>query len=73
MLLLGNESRGAPEALHRQADLRVRVPMVRGRRSLNLVTAGAIVLGEAMRQTCAFERLESGREPSGDDVEQEDE
>jgi hypothetical protein len=47
--------------------------MVRGRRSLNLVTAGAIVLGEAMRQTCAFERLESGREPSGDDVEQEDE
>jgi tRNA (cytidine/uridine-2'-O-)-methyltransferase len=36
------------------ADLCVRVPMARGRRALNVVTALAIVLGEALRQTGAY-------------------
>jgi tRNA (cytidine/uridine-2'-O-)-methyltransferase len=32
----------------------VRVPMAAGRRSLNVVTALAMVLGEALRQTGGF-------------------
>ena len=54
ILLAGRESAGAPEMVHVAADLRVRVPMAPDRRSLNLVTALAIVLGEALRQTGGF-------------------
>jgi tRNA (cytidine/uridine-2'-O-)-methyltransferase len=54
VLLAGRESAGAPEMVHVAADLRVRVPMAPDRRSLNLVTALAIVLGEALRQTGGF-------------------
>ncbi len=68
ILLVGNESRGAPAALHAAADLRVRVPMAAGRRSLNLVAAAAIVLAEAMRQTSAFDRLESRRDSMPDEA-----
>ena len=51
ILLGGRESLGVPRVVHASADLRVRVPLAAGCRSLNLVTALAIVLGEALRQT----------------------
>lgn len=51
ILLLGSESAGVPEAVHAAADLRVRIPMRPGFRSLNVAVAGAIVLAEALRQT----------------------
>ncbi|WP_174292483.1 tRNA (cytidine(34)-2'-O)-methyltransferase [Sphingomonas bacterium] len=51
ILLLGSESAGVPGFVHDRADLRVRVPMRSGARSLNVAVAGAIVLGEALRQT----------------------
>jgi len=51
VLLLGAESTGAPDYVHARADLRVRVPMRAGFRSLNVAIAGAMVLGEALRQT----------------------
>ena len=54
VLLLGRESAGVPEAVHRQADARVRVPMRPGLRSLNIAVAAAMVLGEALRQTDGF-------------------
>jgi len=54
ILLGGRESLGVPDAVHASADLRVRVPLAAGCRSLNLVTALAIVLGEALRQTGRF-------------------
>jgi tRNA (cytidine/uridine-2'-O-)-methyltransferase len=54
VLLGGRESAGVPEAVHASADLRVRVPMAPGLRALNLVTALAVVLGEALRQTDGF-------------------
>ena len=54
VLLGGRESAGVPDEVHASAELCVRVPMVAGRRSLNLVTALAIVLGEALRQTEGF-------------------
>jgi tRNA (cytidine/uridine-2'-O-)-methyltransferase len=54
ILLGGRESLGVPDAVHASADLRVRVPLAAGCRSLNVVTALAIVLGEALRQTGGF-------------------
>lgn len=51
VLLLGAESAGVPEEVHARADLRVRIPLRPGFRSLNVAVAGAIVLGEALRQT----------------------
>jgi tRNA (cytidine/uridine-2'-O-)-methyltransferase len=54
VLMLGSESAGVPELVHRRADLRVRIPLRPGLRSLNLVTAAAIVLAEALRQTGGF-------------------
>jgi tRNA (cytidine/uridine-2'-O-)-methyltransferase len=51
VLLCGRESAGAPEHVHAAADARIRVPMARGARSLNVAMAAAIVLGEALRQT----------------------
>ncbi len=53
-LLVGRESAGVPPAVHDTADIRVRVPMAPGLRSLNVALAAAMVLGEAMRQTQQF-------------------
>jgi len=49
-LLVGRESAGVPEAVHRVADARLRIPMRAGLRSLNVAVAAAMVLGEALRQ-----------------------
>jgi len=50
-LMFGNESSGAPEAAHRAADARLRIPMRPEARSLNLALAVTLALGEALRQT----------------------
>ena len=55
--MLGRESAGVPDDVHAVADERVRVPMAEGRRSLNVVTAAAIVLGEGLRQTGGFANM----------------
>lgn len=54
ILLLGRESAGVPDEVHAAADQRLLVPMAAGLRSLNVATAAAMVLGEALRQTKAF-------------------
>ncbi|WP_230481886.1 tRNA (cytidine(34)-2'-O)-methyltransferase [Sphingomonas sp. Leaf21] len=51
VILLGSEGAGVPEAVHRAADVRVRVPMRVGVRSLNVAITGGILLAEARRQT----------------------
>lgn len=56
-LLLGRESAGVPDSLHAAADARLIVPMADGARSLNVVTATAMVLGEALRQTGGYSEL----------------
>jgi len=56
-LILGRESAGSPGELYEAAQASVRIPMVRGLRSLNVINAGAVVLTEAMRQTGAWEKL----------------
>jgi tRNA (cytidine/uridine-2'-O-)-methyltransferase len=57
VLLLGRESAGAPPEVHAAADLRVRVPLQKGLRSLNVTLAAALVLGEALRQTDGYRDL----------------
>jgi tRNA (cytidine/uridine-2'-O-)-methyltransferase len=59
VLLLGRESAGVPEAVHRAADVRLRIPIRGGLRSLNIAVAAAMVAGEALRQTGGFAHLSS--------------
>jgi tRNA (cytidine/uridine-2'-O-)-methyltransferase len=56
-ILLGRESVGSPGELYEAAQASVRIPMKPGLRSLNVATAAAVVLAEAMRQTGAWEKL----------------
>ncbi len=49
-LLLGRESAGVPESVHTQVPARITIPMAAGARSLNVAMAGAMVVGEALRQ-----------------------
>ncbi len=51
VLLLGKESCGVPDAVFDSLPHKVLVPMKEGFRSLNVAVAGAMVLGEALRQT----------------------
>lgn len=54
ILLLGRESAGVPEVVHKAVDARIAIPMRPGLRSLNVAVAAAVVLGEALRQTGGF-------------------
>jgi tRNA (cytidine/uridine-2'-O-)-methyltransferase len=54
VLLFGRESAGVPDDVHAAADARLCIPLVPGTRSLNVVTAAAMALGEALRQTTGF-------------------
>ena len=58
-LLVGRESAGAPEAVHRAAAARLVIPMEPGLRSINVALAAAMVLGEALRQTGHFANSEN--------------
>ena len=51
VLLFGSESAGAPGYVHDVADVRVRIPIAAGARSVNLSTACGIAAAEALRQT----------------------
>lgn len=57
ILLLGRESAGVPDAVAARADLRVRIPMRPGLRSINVALAASMVLGEALRQSHHFTEL----------------
>ena len=50
VLLFGKESTGVPTAIAQACDARVRLPMRPEVRSMNLATAAAIALSEALRQ-----------------------
>ena len=53
-IVLGRESAGVPRHVHARADARLRIPMHSGLRSINVAQAGAMALGEALRQTGMF-------------------
>ncbi len=50
ILLFGSESAGVPMYVHQSASYRLKIPMVKGLRSINVSSAVAIVIGEACRQ-----------------------
>lgn len=59
IFMVGRESAGVPAEVADDADLPVRIPMQTGTRSLNVAVSASIVLGEALRQTGGFERLDT--------------
>jgi len=54
ILLVGQESAGAPEYVHAAASVRLRIALAPAARSLNVAVAAGIVLAEALRQTQGF-------------------
>jgi tRNA (cytidine/uridine-2'-O-)-methyltransferase len=54
ILVMGRETGGVPDEVHRSVDERVTIPMRERMRSLNVAVACAMVLGEALRQTGGF-------------------
>ena len=50
ILLFGRETSGVPDRVHDSVDARLCIPMVQGRRSLNLAVSAAMITGEAVRQ-----------------------
>ena len=50
MLLFGRESAGVPERLHKTIKNRIKVPMNKKTRSLNVAMSVAIISAEALRQ-----------------------
>jgi len=50
VLLFGRESAGVPDAVHDAAEVRLRIPMRSGMRSLNVAMTCAMAVGEALRQ-----------------------
>ena len=54
ILMVGRESAGVPPEVALAADARLVIPLRPGLRSLNVATAAAMVLGEALRQTAGF-------------------
>jgi tRNA (cytidine/uridine-2'-O-)-methyltransferase len=57
ILMVGRESAGVPDAVADACDLRVRIPMRQGLRSINVALAATLILGEAKRQTDGFTGL----------------
>jgi tRNA (cytidine/uridine-2'-O-)-methyltransferase len=54
IILMGAESAGAPESVHAAAVARLRIPIAADARSLNVITAATLALGEALRQNNAY-------------------
>ncbi len=50
IILFGRESSGVPENLHKNIKNRLRIPIKKNARSLNIAVAVAIVVSEALRQ-----------------------
>ena len=49
-LLFGRESAGVPNKVHKMVNERLKIPMKKDKRSLNLATSVGIVLAEQIRQ-----------------------
>ena len=50
ILLFGRESAGVPEKLHKSISKKVKIPMNKKTRSLNVAISVAIIASEALRQ-----------------------
>jgi tRNA (cytidine/uridine-2'-O-)-methyltransferase len=54
IIMVGQESAGAPDFVHAAASVRLRIAQMPGTRSLNVAVAAGIVLAEALRQVQGF-------------------
>ncbi len=50
-ILFGRESAGVPEKIHKLVDYRLKIPMKKNMRSLNVASSAAIILAESLKQT----------------------
>ena len=50
-ILFGRESAGVPEKVHRLIENKLKIPMKKNKRSLNISSSVAIILAESLRQT----------------------
>ena len=50
MLLFGRESAGVPRELHQKLKNKIKIPMNKKTRSLNVAMSAAIVVAEALKQ-----------------------
>ena len=53
-LLFGRESEGVPSVVHNNSYQRLKIPLKKNIRSLNIAMAAAITLAEALKQNNAF-------------------
>ena len=53
-ILFGRESAGVPDSVHKIVNERLKIPISKDTRSLNVVTSVSIVLSEALRQNNYF-------------------
>ena len=49
-LLFGRESSGVPERIHKRLKHKLKIPMIKKKRSLNISTSVSITVSEAIRQ-----------------------
>ena len=54
IILMGRESAGVPESVHKIVDSRLIIPMNEKARSINVAISAVMVLGEALKQTNLF-------------------
>ena len=49
-ILFGRESAGVPEKIHKLIEYRLKIPMKRNKRSLNIASSVAIIVADSLRQ-----------------------
>ena len=54
IILLGRESKGVPENIHRELNNKLKIPISNNTRSLNVTVAASISAAEALRQIKIF-------------------
>ena len=67
VLLFGRESAGVPDTVRAAADAALTIPLIAGRRSLNVAVAAAMALGEGLRQIKGFPRNTGQNQPAPSD------
>ena len=50
-ILFGRESAGVPQSIHKKIKDRLKIPMSKNKRSLNISSSVAIILSECLKQT----------------------
>lgn len=58
IILMGRESAGVPDCVHKIADSRLIIPMNKNARSINVAISAVMVIGEALKQTNLFPNLD---------------